>query len=145
MKIELSGILKLWAPEEKDFKNAAAPNEKKYAKIKASTGIKSFFLVRCIPERRTLWGADWWKRCWFVLVLKEWTKVWGPVSGLTAGHWASLSAATIWTLRCLAWDLPRDLINRCRTCGKRGQEEKTAVNKTKSTFLSFCNYSFRKS
>lgn len=41
----------------------------------------------------------------------------GGVAILTAGHWASLSAATIWTLRCLAWDFPLDLMSLCRTCG----------------------------
>lgn len=34
---------------------------------------------------------------------------------LTGGHWASLSAATSWTFRCLLCDFPLDLTNLCRT------------------------------
>ena len=34
---------------------------------------------------------------------------------LTGGHCASLSAATIWTFKCLAWDFPLDFINLCKT------------------------------
>lgn len=45
---------------------------------------------------------------------------------LTGGHWASLSAATIWTLRCLAWDLPLDLMSRCSTW----RQMRTERNKT---------------
>lgn len=41
------------------------------------------------------------------------------VGTLTGGHCASLSEATICTLRCLAWDLPRDFTNRCSTWGRR--------------------------
>lgn len=37
-------------------------------------------------------------------------------SNMSGGHCDSFSAATIWTLRLRAWLLPRDLINRCRTC-----------------------------
>lgn len=40
---------------------------------------------------------------------------------LTGGHCASLSDATICTLRCFAWDLPRDFTSRCSTWGRRGQ------------------------
>jgi len=36
---------------------------------------------------------------------------------LTGGHCASLSAATSWTFKCLLWDFPLDLINRCKTFG----------------------------
>lgn len=35
---------------------------------------------------------------------------------LTGGHWASLSAATSWTLRCLVWDFPLVLISLVNTC-----------------------------
>jgi len=34
---------------------------------------------------------------------------------LTLGHWASLSAATIWTFKCLVWDLPLVFISLVRT------------------------------
>lgn len=36
-------------------------------------------------------------------------------SNISFGHWASFSAATIWTDRFFACALPRDLINRCKT------------------------------
>lgn len=34
---------------------------------------------------------------------------------LTGGHWASLSAATSCTFRCLLWDFPLDLTSLCKT------------------------------
>lgn len=42
---------------------------------------------------------------------------------LTGGHWASLSAATSCTFRCLLWDFPLDLTSLCKTwitrCNRR--------------------------
>lgn len=38
------------------------------------------------------------------------------ISNISGGHWASFSAATIWTLRLRLCDLPRDLISLCSTC-----------------------------
>lgn len=37
------------------------------------------------------------------------------VTGLTGGHWASLSPAIICTFRCLLWDFPLDLMSLWRT------------------------------
>lgn len=42
---------------------------------------------------------------------------------LTGGHWASLSAATSWTLRCLVWDFPLVLISLVNTYNNSGEEE----------------------
>lgn len=39
-------------------------------------------------------------------------------SNISGGHWESFSAATIWTLRWRAWDLPRDFISLVSTLGE---------------------------
>lgn len=41
----------------------------------------------------------------------------GGTGWLTGGHCTSLSAAIICTLRCFTWDLPLDLMSRCKTWG----------------------------
>lgn len=51
---------------------------------------------------------------------------------LTGGHWASLSAATSWTFRCLLWDFPLDLTSLCRTWMK--EQKRTQRNQK---YLSF--------
>ena len=38
---------------------------------------------------------------------------------LTGGHWASLSAAAVCTVRYLAWDFPLDLMSLWRTCREK--------------------------
>lgn len=43
---------------------------------------------------------------------------------LTGGHWASLSAATSWTLRCLVWDFPLVLISLVNTYTRKERVEK---------------------
>lgn len=59
-----------------------------------------------------------------------------PWTTLTGGHWASLSAATIWTLRCLVCDFPLVLISLVNTCG----EEKEGGNKVVHWQAGVCSY-----